>query len=119
MQKGEVGPTSSIQYLTPGLAANAHRHTTAVSVLCFFLCFSSTAPRQSTNGDPRSADASGNLSVGAGRRGGVRGAAVAGGLDVGVGLVDASAARPGPAGPGPQGHQVPPLHRRPEGNCPG
>ena len=54
--------------------------------------------------------------MGRGLRGG--GAAVAGGLDAGVGVVDATAARPGPACPGAQGHQVPPLHRRPEGERP-
>jgi hypothetical protein len=114
-----VGPSasapSSVQYLTQD-SPQSHSHiATAVSAICFSL----PLPQAATNGDLRSADAAGSLSVGAGQRGGVRVAVVAGGLDAGVGLVDALAARAGPAGPGPQGHQVPPLHRRPEGNRPG
>ena len=56
--------------------------------------------------------------AGPGRRGGGRSAAMAGGQDAGVGLVDTAAARPGPPGARPQGHQVPPLHRRREGGRP-
>ena len=108
---GQRSAVSSIAYKdSPQSHIHTHRpaHASAFPLLLFHC----------TNGDQRSADTAGNLSVGAGRRGGVRGAAVAGRLDTGVGVVDATAARPSPTGPGPQGHQVPPPHRRREGERP-
>jgi hypothetical protein len=98
--------------------ASPPNHTHIPLIRSAFLLLSDRAKPHHTNGGARSVDAAGGLPVGAGRRGRGRGAAVAGGMDGGVGLVDAAAARPGPAGPGPQGHPVQPLHRRPEGERP-
>ena len=93
------------------------------------LCFPLTPPRHrraAREGGGAAAasadadDARGGLPVDPGRRrgGGRGGAAVAGRVDAGVGLVDAAAAGARPPGAGHPGQPVPPLHRRRAGERP-